>query len=243
MTTLADAVDQVLGAQLSSGKPLAIVLAGHNGSGKSTMWYEHLAPRLQIPLVNADRMMLSILPDKDPLPEWAQVLRDEDRAWMQVAQRGVQAFIAEALSTSVPFAMETVFSHWVDLGDGKFESKIDQIRQMQRRGYFVLLIFVGLSSRELSWARVQTRVISGGHAVEYDSVMSRFPRTQRAIAAALTVAEAAILVDNSREEDYAFTVCRVQLKRDVIYDVRNLEGLTPPALSAWLDVVAPSEGA
>lgn len=39
MTTLAQAVDHVLKAQKKSKKPLAIVLAGHNGSGKSTMWY------------------------------------------------------------------------------------------------------------------------------------------------------------------------------------------------------------
>ena len=40
------------------------VLFGHNGSGKSTMWYEHIVDNIQIPLINADRMMLSILPEK-----------------------------------------------------------------------------------------------------------------------------------------------------------------------------------
>lgn len=239
MTSLAEAVDQVLRAQRSSGKPLAIVLAGHNGSGKSTMWYRHLAPRLQIPLVNADRMMLSILPEGKPLPDWSRTLRDENRSWMQVAQRGVQAFVAEALSTGVPFAMETVFSHWIDLGDGKFESKIDQIRQMQKKGYFVLLLFVGLANRELSILRVQTRVSEGGHTVDYETLRRRFPRTQKAIGSALAVADATILVDNSRDEKLAFTVCRVQLKRSVIYDMRSSETSTPAALLAWLDVVAP----
>ena len=63
MTELAEAVDQVLQTQIASGKPLAIIVAGHNGSGKSTLWNERLAPELNIPLVNADRMMLSILPE------------------------------------------------------------------------------------------------------------------------------------------------------------------------------------
>ena len=45
-------------------KPLAIVLAGHNGSGKSTLWYDKLADQLRIPLVNADRLTLSILPPR-----------------------------------------------------------------------------------------------------------------------------------------------------------------------------------
>ena len=61
--SLADGVGEVLKAQAESGKPLAIVLAGHNGSGKSTLWYKQLAPTIQIPLINADRMMMSILPE------------------------------------------------------------------------------------------------------------------------------------------------------------------------------------
>jgi pantothenate kinase-related protein Tda10 len=54
MKGLAKAFDRVLAAQEGSGKPLAIMLAGHNGSGKSTMWRKHLSDRLQMPLINAD---------------------------------------------------------------------------------------------------------------------------------------------------------------------------------------------
>jgi predicted ATPase len=56
------AIREVRAAQEATEKPLAIVLAGHNGSGKSTLWYRSLADELQVPLINADRMMLSILP-------------------------------------------------------------------------------------------------------------------------------------------------------------------------------------
>jgi hypothetical protein len=59
------------------------VLAGHNGSGKSTLWRRSLADVLRIPLVNADRMMLSILPEANSdgtLPEWAISLRDSEKA-------------------------------------------------------------------------------------------------------------------------------------------------------------------
>jgi hypothetical protein len=56
-------------------KPLAIVLACHNGSGKSTLWYDKLADQLKIPLINADRLTLSILPHpidaKQTLRPWA----------------------------------------------------------------------------------------------------------------------------------------------------------------------------
>jgi predicted ABC-type ATPase len=241
MPGLKQAVNDILRAQRISKKPLAVILAGHNGSGKSTMWYNHLAAHFQIPLVNADRMMMSILPEKAEkkrLPKWASVIRDSNNSWMEVAQKGVEAFVAQAMAKQVPFAMETVFSHWKEIAPGRFESKIDRIRQLQAEGYFVLLLFVGLSSANLSIARVSTRVLNGGHDVKTEKLISRFPRTQRAIGQALSVADAAILVDNSRIEKKAFTVCRIQLGKRKVYDWRD-KAQVPVAILAWLDVVCP----
>jgi predicted ABC-type ATPase len=241
MMSLAEAVEQAQAAQRASHKPFAIVLAGHNGSGKSTMWYEYLAA-LQMPLINADRMMLSILPEimsGAPLPQWAASLRDNNASWMQVAQQEVEAFVALAMARRVPFAMETVFSHWRLRGDGTIESKIDRIREMQAAGYFVVLLFVGLTSRELSIARVLTRVARGGHNVAVPKLVARFPRTQRAIEQARLVADASILVDNSREASKAFTVCRIQLKAAEIFDLRNRRAPVAAEILSWLNLVAP----
>lgn len=235
------AVETVTRAQQDTKKPLAIILAGHNGSGKSTMWNERLSERLRIPLINADRMMMSILPQVDrnaPLPDWARQLRDADKAWSDVARRSVQAFVAEAASVGVPFAVETVFSYWEEQADGSFASKIDNILQLQSAGYFVLLLFVGLESCAMSILRVQTRVAQNGHDVPKEKLTDRFPRTQQAIAAALAVADASILTDNSREPSQAFTVCRVQLKDRLVYDIRRI-GAVPRPIQSWLNIVAP----
>jgi predicted ABC-type ATPase len=113
LNSIAEAVDAILRSQQAAGKPLGVVAAGHNGSGKSTMWRSSLADRLQLPLINADRMMLSILPEPGEdghLAPWAARLRDRHVGWMRVAQQGVQAFIGHAIEARVPFAMETVFS-------------------------------------------------------------------------------------------------------------------------------------
>ena len=241
MTTLAQAVDHVFAAQKKSKKPLAIILAGHNGSGKSTMWYDRLANVFQIPLINADRMMMSILPEvgKDEvLPTWASELRDKNQGWMRVAQDGVQAFVVQALANKVPFATETVFSHWKDLGKGKFESKIDRIVEMQKAGYFVILFFVGLTDSQLSIGRVSTRVAKGGHDVPLKKLTDRFPRTQKAVGAATFVADATILVDNSRDESMAFSVCRIQMQKQEVYDVRAGTKV-PAAIQQWLNIVSP----
>ncbi|MRW90484.1 toxin [Duganella sp. FT80W] len=182
--TLKTALGMVRGAQRTTGGPLAVIMAGHNGSGKSTMWNTYISPQFKIPLINADRMMMSTLPEPDldgSIPHWAKKLRDTDEDWMRVAQKGVQSFVGQALVRHASFGVETVFSHWRDLGGGQFESKIDLIEEMQAAGYFVLLVFVGLSNAPLSIARVATRAARGGHTVSTSRLLSRFPKTQNAI--------------------------------------------------------------
>ena len=136
--------------------------------------------------------------------------------------------------------METVFSHWVEQPDGAVASKIDLIQDMQAGGYFVLLLFVGLSDSDTSVLRVMSRVQRGGHAVEEEKLRRRFPRTQKAIRAASAVADATILVDNSRDEAHAFTVCRGERRGTPFYDMRQEEPHSvPPEIAAWLDLVSP----
>jgi len=91
MSNPASAVNSIVATPSDTKKPLAIILAGHNGSGKSTMWRKALAGQLRIPLINADRMMLSILPEPNSegaLVDRAADLRDKDQNRMLVAQQG-----------------------------------------------------------------------------------------------------------------------------------------------------------
>jgi predicted ABC-type ATPase len=118
-------------------------------------------------------------------------------------------------------------------------SKLDLIRAMQRAGYFVLVIFVGLTNVELSMLRVQTRVAENGHGVEVERLKRRFPKTQRAIREAAKITDATIFTDNSRDPKEAFTVCRIQLGEEPLFDLRQGTGSVPSAIAAWLNVVCP----
>lgn len=240
-------LDRLLKAATRStdGRPAAFVLAGHNGSGKSTLWYERLVTKLQMPLINADRLTTSILPAPDQagmLPFWAQRLRDEDFRWQELSQLGVKAFKRLVMDQRIPFAFETVFSHWRQREDGSFESKADDIVELQEAGYFVVLLFVGLTSAALSAARVLTRRQQGGHAVPHDKLLSRFPRTQAAIEHAAPIADMAIFFDNSRTTDEAFALVRVQRGTQVLFDCRDASyGVSPDLLrvaSVWLPKVS-----
>lgn len=242
-------LDRLLeGPIAGSAKPLAFVLAGHNGSGKSTLWYQRLADRLQIPLVNADRLTLSILPEPDRktrrLPAWAQRLRDEDARWHKLSQDGVGLFRQLIMDRKLPFAFETVFSFWEETAPGVYRSKADDIVAMQRAGYVVVLLFVGLTSPALSVLRVQTRRRQGGHDVPLDKLFERFPRTQAAVGHAAAIADMTLMFDNSRTFDKAFTLVRAQQKRRIMFDSRDptfevdadLRAVSDP----WLDrVVGP----
>jgi predicted ABC-type ATPase len=225
---------------------VAFVLAGHNGSGKSTLWYERLAGSLRIPLVNADRMMMSILPEPDRktrrVPAWAQQLRDHDERWQVLSQEGVRVFKRLVMDQRMPFAFETVFSHWKPLPGGGHESKADDIRAMQEAGYFVVLLFVGLISADYSVLRVNTRKLQGGHDVARAKLIDRFPRTQAAIGHAAPLADMTLMFDNSRSREHAFTLVRAQRRKSVLFDARDPDFKVGSDLLAacgpWLDRVA-----
>jgi predicted ABC-type ATPase len=209
----------------ATSRPVAFVLAGHNGSGKSTLWHERLAAELKIPLINADRLIGSILPppalETNRLPTWAEQLRDEDERWQRLAQESVQAFTGLIMSRRMPFAFETVFSHWRERADGSFESKADIILQLQKAGYFVVLLFVGLANVELSILRVQTRKQQGGHAVPEVKLRERFARTQKAVGQAAPLADMTLMFDNSRDRRHAYSLVRAQQGKTVWFDCRN----------------------
>ena len=225
-------------------KPMAIVLAGHNGSGKSTLWRDKLGPTLQMPLLNADHLTSSILPLQSPLPPWAQKLRNDDDRWARLSQEGVRAFKTLVMREGLPFAFETVFSHFVRHPDGRVESKADDIIEMQREGYFVVLVFVGLAHVNLSVTRVGQRVEQGGHNVPLHKLLQRFDRTRLAIGHAAPIADATLMFDNSLSGQLGFSLARVQHRHEVLFDVRSDGARVHPHIrrlaGGWLDAVFPA---
>jgi predicted ABC-type ATPase len=235
-----------------ANKPVAFVLAGHNGSGKSTLWNERLSDALEIPLINADRLTASILPERNPttlmVPDWAQRFRDYDERWQLLAQSSVRAIVALVMEQQLAFAMETVFSHWEKKQDGSFySSKIHEIQNMQAAGYLVVLLFVGLASAELSALRVETRVQSGGHSVARKKLFERFPRTQAAIRVASKIANLTLMFDNSRGYSDAFSLVRAQARESILFDCRDpafsVNSELKEIAESWLPKVAGTFGA
>lgn len=220
------------------------MLAGHNGSGKSTLWSDRIAPKVQVPLINADRLITSILPPALPsghLEPWAAKLRDGDARWQTLAQDGVSTFMGLVMDRKMAFGFETVFSHIRELADGRFETKIDIIQRLRANGYFVVLIFVGLATVDLSIMRVSSRVEKGGHDVPLDRLKARYPRTQKVVGMAAGVADMTIMFDNSLTLDIGFSLARVQMNATLLFDCRDetygVDADVRSVARLWLDKV------
>ena len=160
-------------------KPVFYLLAGPNGAGKSTL-YKALVQVGTIPdsaeFVNADLHEAAHLQHiADP-----QARSEDARQWADARR-------AELLKAGQSFVSETVFSH---------ESKLALIEEAQKQGFFVMLLVVCLDDPQRLLARVAGRVAEGGHAVPPDRILARYPRTLANLAAAVRLADLAILYDS-----------------------------------------------
>ena len=155
-------------------QPLLVVLAGINGAGKSTFYFQSLR-HLNLPFVNADLIAAQLWPQEP----FAHAYEAAERA----AQMRDQ-FLARKRS----FVTETVFSH---------VSKVSLIEKAKGTGYRVILIYIHLDGSDLARMRVEERVGRGGHPVPDEKIIQRFPRLLKHLHPAIAVADVALLYDNS----------------------------------------------
>ena len=154
-------------------QPELHVIAGPNGAGKST-FYAHILSPGGVEFVNADQIAAQRWPG-------AEEERSYDAALLAEQRR------AELLAERRSFVAETVFSH---------ESKVDLLRRASEAGYIVVLHII-VVPEELTVARVRKRVEHGGHTVPEDKIRSRYRRLWSHIARAASIADEAVVYDNS----------------------------------------------
>lgn len=154
------------------------ILAGGNGSGKTTFHEKFLAPK-GIRLVNADMIAKIINPNNPESVSYkAASLVDKIR----------EKFLYQGIT----FCFETVFSH---------VSKIDFVAKAKANSYEIILIYIHLDTLELNEARVYQRVTEGGHDVPVAKIHSRIPRTIKNIAKTLPLVNEARLLNNSSRDN------------------------------------------
>lgn len=174
------------------------ILAGGNGSGKST-FYDRFLKDKDLSFVNADKIAKEISSENN--------LR-VSRSAQQLAMIACEQKIADGET----FCFETVFSH---------KSKIDLIKKAKTAKYEVNFVFIHLSSSDLNKARVFQRVSSGGHDVPPDKIETRIPRSLANLKKALNLVDNAALIDNSSAQDPLKIVARIK-KKKIIFAIDPL---------------------
>lgn len=129
------------------------IIAGCNGAGKTTASFTVLPEMLGCrEFVNADEIAAGLSPFN---PEGVAI-----QAGRLMIDR-----IIYLLKEGETFAFETTLAT---------RSYVKLIRQAQKRGYFVTLLFFSLSTPEQAVARVAKRVAMGGHNIPTDVIYRRY---------------------------------------------------------------------
>lgn len=156
-------------------KPQLVVLAGPNGAGKST-FYRHFLQTSPLRYLNADDVAAETGVDS------AEAARLLD---------GVRA---QMIKDGTGFITETVFSD-------PYGAKLDMLRAAIEAGFEVILLYIGLTSPQLSGKRVDQRIAAGGHDVPRDRLGSRYERSLANLEEAIEFVPTVKLYDNSSADE------------------------------------------
>jgi len=134
-------------------KPNVYVIAGPNGSGKTTFAKEYLPKFAKcLEFLNADLIAAGLSPFA---PE-----RENVRAGRILLTR-----IRELSQAGIDFGFETTLA-------GRNHAK--QLSRMKSLGYRIVLIFLWLPDANLAVNRVASRVLQGGHNIPEVDIRRRF---------------------------------------------------------------------
>jgi predicted ABC-type ATPase len=160
-----------------SNKPTIHVIAGVNGSGKTTIAYE-LIPNVlnENEFLNADEIARGLSPFN---------FESYNLEAGKILLKRFDGLIKEKRS----FAIETTLTSVV------VNSKIIEAK---KSGYKINLLYVWISSFQLAIKRVELRKLSGGHFIDRETIMSRYFRSLKNLNQFITrIVYSFIIVNNS----------------------------------------------
>ena len=177
LTTALDALFATLAN--AAGAPWLVVIAGPNGAGKSTLTRSVVSER-GLDVIDPDRIAVAISPNQTEM-------RD------RLAQRLTEEVRREFVANLRTFAFETVLSD-------PYGAKVLELQELQRDGYRIALIYVGLSSAQLSTGRVRQRIMEKGHAVDPKKLPRRYAASLVNAVKLSRFADITLILDNSSRE-------------------------------------------
>ena len=190
-------------------RPVLIVIAGPNGSGKTTItskilkheWLEGAV------YINPDQVA------QDRFGDW-----NSPEAVMQAAQYCEEEREA-CLRNKQSLIFETVLSS---------EGKVDFIRRACEAGYFIRLFFVSTNHPSINSSRIAKRVMKGGHDVPIPKIISRYQKSIVNCKRCIALADRVYVYDNSIDDVDArllFRTTEGRLFKQYVEDIPEWAGM------------------
>ena len=171
-------------------KPVLIVIAGPNGSGKTSItakilkheWTEACA------YINPDVIA------QEKFGDWNS----------PEAVRKAVAFAQEQREQCIAAHKSLIFETVLSATD-----KVEFIARAKQKGYFVRLFFVCTNSPKINALRVAGRVLKGGHDVPISKIISRYSRSIENAIDVAKIADRSYFYDNSENNKEAKLLFRL----------------------------------
>lgn len=165
---------------MTERRPTLCVIAGPNGSGKTTTTEQLLANEW-----GADSLYIN--PDNIAQEEFGDWNSPE--AVLKAAKRATEMRYM-CLEEKRDFVFETVFSS---------SEKLDFLKQAHEAGFFIRLFFVCTENPKINASRIAQRFLNGGHEVPISKIVSRYFKSLENMKLAIPFVDRAYIYDNSVE--------------------------------------------
>ena len=171
-------------------KPKLIIIAGPNGSGKTSVTGELLKHQWieGCKYINPDEIA------RDVFGDWNSPDAVIKAACLAAEMR------EECLAAGRSLILETVMSA---------PDKISFVERAKRQDYFIRLFFIGTNNPQINAARIASRVMTGGHDVPIPKIISRYYKSIDNCSRLAQTVDRLYVYDNSVENVFPQLLFRV----------------------------------
>ncbi len=184
-------------------RPVLCVIAGPNGSGKTSTTEKLLANEWtdDCIYINPDNIA------QEQFGGW-----NSQEAVLKAAQEATRLRY-QCLKERKSFVFETVFSS---------PEKLDFLRKAREAGFFIRFFYVCTENPEINVLRIAQRFLNGGHEVPISKIFSRYYKSLTLAAQAIGFVDRAYIYDNSRNNELPQLLFRTvdgQLHKKYVIDI------------------------
>ena len=199
---------------MSERKPELIIIAGPNGSGKTSVTKKFLHHEWAegTTYINPDEVANEMFGDWNSIES---ILKAANYCaeWRERCINEKQSFVFETVMSS--------------------EDKIDFINRAKKAGFFIRLFFISTDSPTINASRIADRVMKGGHDVPITKIVSRYFKSIKNCMKASMIVDRLYVYDNSIDGEDA----RIQFR----LSNGKLEKVYVENIPKWAQILIPNK--